>query len=153
MFSLVIGVTATVDPTAKPVAKRTLFNSDTPSATSIPVASSCSSAASSSMDTASPQIMNEVVALVAPTIVTSGAQLTPSVNIVKAVKRLQSKVESRAEKNRKMFKAAGSADAGNSTRSTEAVNSKNKLILKGVRSNRRFDLQMKFRNEMDDKCD
>lgn len=54
------------------------------------------------------------------------------------------KLKNRQVKNKEAYKAGS-----NKPKASEAVAVENKNILRGVRTNRRFDLQMKFRNNID----
>lgn len=68
----------------------------------------------------------------------------PQAKIVKPIMAGINKVKNRQVKNKEAYKAGN-----NKPKVSEAVAVENKNILRGVRSNRRFDLQMKFRNNLD----
>lgn len=111
-FCLVKGVTATADSTAKPVAKKNLFDT-------------------SKAPAGAPKTMTAAV-------------LAQSKLVKPVISGYNNKLKNRQIKNKEAYKAGS-----NKPKVSEAVAAENKTILKGVRSNRRFDLQMKFRNTKD----
>lgn len=64
--------------------------------------------------------------------------------IVKPIMAGINKLKNRQVKNKEAYKAGSSKP-----KVSEAVVVENKNILRGVRTNRRFDLQMKFRNNLE----